>query len=102
MAIRLKARSTTPGDVRLASGVISSVLLSVANVWNGIGLGDGSTGTKRASSIANCSAGNVKNAVTIDDVTGTLTGEGVTMPDPASPILTSALDAIRTMLSALA
>ncbi len=29
-------------------------------------------------------------------------GGGVTMPDPASPILTSALDAIRTMLSALA
>ena len=53
------ARNTDPG---------------VANVWNGITykiLNVAKTGTKRASSITNCSAGNIKSGVTIDDVLGT-------------------------------
>lgn len=44
-----------------------------SNVWFGTNV-DATTGTKRASSITNCSAGNVKNGVTIDDVSGTYTG----------------------------
>jgi len=49
-------------------------LPTVANVWYGSGVygigGSGLTPSKRASSITNCSAANVANAVTIDDVTG--------------------------------
>ena len=44
MAIRLKARSITPGNVRLASGVLTQ-LIAVANIVDGIGRGDGGIGT---------------------------------------------------------
>jgi hypothetical protein len=51
-----------------------------ANVWFGTGTygnpGSPKTPTKRASSITNCSAGNIKNGVVIDDVTGTYGGGG--------------------------
>ena len=46
----------------------------VANVWNGVTYdyeGSTLTGTKRASSITNCEAGNIKDGITIDDVLGT-------------------------------
>jgi hypothetical protein len=44
-------------------------------VWNGVAVGvSPRTGTKRASSIANCSAGNIRRGVAIDDVTGTYGG----------------------------
>lgn len=50
-------------------------LPAAANVWYGSGAygvgGTGSTPSKRASSITNCVAGNVKNGVAIDNVTGT-------------------------------
>jgi hypothetical protein len=49
-------------------------------VWTGTSFDYGvHSGTKRASSIANCSAGNVKSGVTIDDVTGTYTGSAGTV-----------------------
>ena len=71
MAIyRFQARSTTPTEKRFKTGFFAGLAAAV-NVWNGVDRGDGSTGTKRASSIANCSAGNIKDGVTIDDVTGT-------------------------------
>jgi hypothetical protein len=77
-----------------------------ANTWFGSGqygpAGTDYTPGKRASSIANCTPGNVKKDVPIDDVTGTYDPPNIVLPDPASPILTSALDAIRTMLSNLA
>lgn len=44
MAIRFKARSTTPGDVRLASGVLAQ-LIGVADIRKDVGRGDGGTGT---------------------------------------------------------
>jgi hypothetical protein len=53
---------------------------AAANVWYGSGTygvaGTDSTPTKRASSITNCSAGNIKNTVVIDDVTGTYEAVG--------------------------
>jgi hypothetical protein len=63
------------------SGVAGTLTLPAASdVWHtasayGVG-GSGSTPSKVASSITNCSAGNVKSGVTIDDVTGTYTGGG--------------------------
>lgn len=69
----------TKVDNSLTAGTL--VLPAAANVWYGSGAygvdGTGSTPSKRASSIANCSAGNVKSGVTIDDVTGTLASGGV-------------------------
>lgn len=51
-----------------------------ANVWYGTGqygpTGTDYTPSKRASSIANCEAGNVKSGVQIDNVTGTYAGSG--------------------------
>jgi hypothetical protein len=62
-----------------ASAVQGTLTLpAAANVWYGTGTygiaGTGTTPTKRASSITNCTATNIKNGVTIDDVTGTLVG----------------------------
>jgi hypothetical protein len=60
----------------------------VANVWNAITwklANVTKTGTKRASSLANCSAGNIKSGVAIDDVTGSY-GGGAGTP-PATPTL---------------
>jgi len=56
----------------------SPTIPAVANVWNGTAYGyyGALTGTKRASSIANCEAGNIKDDVVIDDVTGTYAGGG--------------------------
>lgn len=58
-----------------AAGTLT--LPAEANTWYGSGAygvgGNGSTPSKRASSIANCSAGNVKDGVSIDDVAGTFT-----------------------------
>lgn len=47
-------------------------------VWTGTtyGVAGGTSGTKRASSITNCEAGNVKKDVAIDDVTGTYEAAG--------------------------
>jgi hypothetical protein len=51
-----------------------------SEVWIGAAVGvSPRAGTKRASSITNCTAGNVKNGVAIDDVTGTY----VSFPAPA-------------------
>lgn len=54
---------------------------AAANVWTGTtynaaGGGTGTAGTKVASSITNCEAGNVKKDVVIGDVTGTYEGVG--------------------------
>jgi len=46
----------------------------IANVWNGVTYdfeGTTLTGTKRASSITNCEAGNIRSGIYIDDVLGT-------------------------------
>lgn len=55
--------------------VTGPTLPDVANVWTGTGTygyaGSPLTPTKRASSIANCSAVNVRAGITIDDVVGT-------------------------------
>lgn len=60
--------------------ITGPTLPDVANVWYGSGqygyAGGLLTPTKRASSIANCEAGNVKKDVVIDDVTGSYEGEG--------------------------
>jgi len=59
------SRNTDPGesDVWYGSGTYK-----IANVTK--------TPTKRASSIANCEAGNIKSGVTIDDVAGSYAGGG--------------------------
>lgn len=50
---------------------------ATSDVWNGVSYAAAAlTGAKRASSIANCSAGNVKSGVVIDDVTGSYAGGG--------------------------
>jgi hypothetical protein len=53
-------------------------------VWTGTGTygytGVELTPTKVASSITNCSAGNIKNAVTIGDVTGTYAPSPALLP----------------------
>ena len=76
-------RSAAGGNVACAgtdiSGLVSGPTLPTAsNVWTGTGTYGYSdsltTPTKRASSITNCTAGNVKNGVVIDDVTGTYIG----------------------------
>jgi hypothetical protein len=64
-----------------ASAVQGTLTLpAAANVWYGSGTygiaGTGTTPTKRASSITNCTAPNVRNGVAIDDVTGTNVGGG--------------------------
>jgi hypothetical protein len=75
MPYRFKARSVVPGDKALIQAAIAVVAdyPAVANVWFGSGLfGNASlTPTKRASSIANCTPGNIKATVAIDNVTGT-------------------------------
>lgn len=54
-----------------------------SEVWHTAVFGPASatSGTKVASSITNCSAGNIKNGVTIDDVTGTYSGGGAGRPE---------------------
>lgn len=44
MAYRFKARSTTPGQYRLAANTLAQ-LIALTNIRNGIGRGDGGTGT---------------------------------------------------------
>jgi hypothetical protein len=44
MSIRFKTRSTTPGDVRLASGTLAN-LIATTDIKDGIGRGDGATGS---------------------------------------------------------
>lgn len=71
------ARAIILGDDTAEAAMLSTPTLpDVANVWYGSGQygysGGLLTPTKRASSITNCSAGNVKIGVAIDDVTGTL------------------------------
>ncbi len=63
------------------SDALEGTLLSTdpgeANVWDGVEYKINSaakTGSKRASSITNCAAENIKAGVTIDDVFGTYTG----------------------------
>lgn len=78
--------SGTYGDV-LSVTTPSLTLPSAANVWYGSGTyGNPSspvTPTKRASSITNCSAGNIKLSVVIDDVTGTYAAAGgLDLPEP--------------------
>jgi hypothetical protein len=48
---------------------------AASDVWNGVAFNGGATtGTKRASSITNCTPANVKRGATIDDVTGAAAG----------------------------
>jgi hypothetical protein len=58
----------------------TATLTAAANVWYGSGAfgagGTSVTPSKRASSIENCEAGNVKKDVVIDNVTGTYEGGG--------------------------
>ena len=64
------------GSVLVAAGG-SYVDPANSAVWHGVAVGvSPRVGTKVGSSIANCSAGNVKNGVVIDDVTGSYTGSG--------------------------
>ncbi len=68
---------------RYGVALLPSVDPGVANVWTGVAYksrGSSLTGTKRASSITNCTAGNIKAGVTIDDVTGT--AGGLLLPRP--------------------
>lgn len=76
-------RSAVTGNAVCCGQDISAIvtgptLPSASNVWYGSGTygysGGTTTPTKRASSITNCSAGNVKSGVVIDDVTGSYTG----------------------------
>ena len=65
----------------------------IATVWNGTSYkfaGSTLTGTKHASSIANCSAGNVASGVTIDDVTGTYDPLAAAVFPPTNQALTTA------------
>jgi len=58
-------------------GVVNGTYVDPANadVWHGVAVGvSPRVGTKRASSITNCTVGNVKKDVAIDDVTGTYAG----------------------------
>jgi hypothetical protein len=59
------ARNTDPGEANVWTGTS----YKIANVSK--------SGSKVASSITNCSAGNIKDDVVIGDVTGTYTGSGV-------------------------
>ena len=55
------------------------ILPSTSDVWYGVtswGELGAATGAKRASTITNCTAGNVKKDVAIDNVTGSYTGSG--------------------------
>ena len=89
---RFRARSATPGDWNFKAGRLAFLPLA-SNVWNGIALGDGTTGTKRASSIANCVATNIKSGVSIDDVAGSYGGGGVSdLPDIGNVLDTDTLD----------
>jgi hypothetical protein len=85
------ARNTDPGAANVLDSVVSykirgSTMAPIyhapdpSEVWNTATFGaDGLTaGTKRASSLANCSAGNIKSGVAIDDVTGSYGGAPVT------------------------
>ena len=65
MAIRLKARSTTPGDVRLASGVLAQ-LIAVANIVDGVGRGDGGTGTYPTTAATQATDAGLLTAATLD------------------------------------
>ena len=67
---RLRDRSETPGDYNFIAGRLD-FLADASDVWVGVERGDGTLGTKRASSIANCVPENIKAGVTIDDVLGT-------------------------------
>lgn len=89
---RLRARSAVPGDYNFIAGRLA-FLPAAADVWNGVDRGDGTNGTKRASSITNCEAGNIKATVVIDDVTGTYGGGGVTdLPEIYNVLDTDTLD----------
>jgi hypothetical protein len=89
---RLRARSAVPGAYNFKAGRLA-FLAAAADVWNGVGRGDGTNGTKRASSIANCAAANVKLAVVIDDVTGTYSGVS-DLPDIGNVLDTDTLDLV--------
>jgi hypothetical protein len=78
-----------PASYAIGAGVMSVdigacqslvTIPTASDVWYGSGeygyAGSLTTPTKRASSITNCSAANVKSDVTIDDVTGTLSSGG--------------------------
>ncbi len=72
-----KASLLTTATVLGVSGEFDELARNVdpgeANVWTGVGYqiaGEEKTGTKRASSIANCTPVNIKLGVTIGDVTG--------------------------------
>jgi hypothetical protein len=70
------------GSVLVAAGG-SYVDPADSAVWHGVAVGvSPRAGTKVGSSIANLSAGNVRNGITIDDVTGTYTGSGGGGIDP--------------------
>jgi hypothetical protein len=84
------ARNTDPGAANVLDSVVSykirgSTMAPIyhapdpSEVWNTATFGAyGLTaGTKRASSITNCSAGNIKSGVAIDDVTGSYDCGGV-------------------------
>jgi hypothetical protein len=79
MSFRLRARSAVSGQHNFKAGRLA-FLPAASSVWNGVGVGDGTTGTKRASSITNLSAANVKKDVVVDDVTGIYGGGGTTLP----------------------
>ncbi len=58
------------GVARYAGGDAGTCQVpSASDVWHGVAV-DATTGTKRASSIPNCVAGNIRSGVAIDDVTG--------------------------------
>lgn len=68
----------------------------VANVWTGVTykIADvAKTGTKRASSITNCVAGNIKVSITIDDVLGTY--------DPMAAVFTDPTDVTGSLIAAI-
>jgi hypothetical protein len=90
------ARNTDPGPANVLDSAVSYKICNstmvplyhapdVSEVWNTATFGAyGLTaGTKRASSITNCTPGNVKDDVVIDDVTGTYAGESA----PSVPTL---------------
>jgi hypothetical protein len=71
--------SSTDSDMDIGLTQAKPVLPSEANVWYGsgaYGYASGLTPSKRANSITNCSAGNIKKDVVIDNVTGTYEAGG--------------------------
>jgi hypothetical protein len=71
MAYRFKARSTTPGEYRLASGVLSQ-LIGLGDIIEGVGRGDGGVGTYHEATVAEVRAGVTFGAASV--LVGTFEG----------------------------